>query len=293
MKHSKYLFLFVIILFFSLYCTKKEEQIEKITSLKIGIVAPFEGSNAHIGKMIMNSVKLYFQQNKIEDLKIDLIPVDTKSSPADAVAAMQTVVADPKLVALIAFYHSSTALACKPIVQESKIPTLIYSASNPTVTNEAPYYFRLVPTDDNQAIVLTDYAKKLGASKIGILYYADEYGKGLADGIQTRAKELDLNIVDIQSYDLTTSDFRPILTVMKSKKPDVVMICGFVEKSIAILNQAVEKSFKVPFLAGDGTFNEEQLIQGADTNAEGLFVAAPYVFDETNKKNMNFQLFAI
>lgn len=256
--------------------------------VKVGVVGPFDGPNAHIGPMIMNAVKLYFDQNPNPDLKVELVPVDTKSDPATAVAAVQTVVADPGMVALIAFYHSSTALSSKPIVQESKIPALIYSASNPQVTVDAPYYFRLVPTDDNQAVVLADYAQQLGAKKLGILYYADEYGKGLADGIKARAAQKGLPVVDQESYDATTTDFRPMLAVMASKSPDVIAICGFVEKSIAILNQAAEKGVQAKFLAGDGTFNEDQLVQGAGKNAEGVYVAAPYVFDESNPKNKAF-----
>jgi branched-chain amino acid transport system substrate-binding protein len=120
------------------------------------------------------------------------------------------------------------------------------------------------------------------------LFYADEYGRGLADGIQERASVNGLAIVSVQSYDATTSDFRPILSVVKAKQPDVVFICGFVEKSIAILNQAAEKGLRAKFLAGDGTFNEKQLVEGAGANAEGVYVAAPYVFDESNPKNKEF-----
>jgi len=256
--------------------------------VKVGVVAPYEGPNAHIGKMIFNSVKLYFARNATPEFKVELVPLDTKSNPSDAVAALQAAVPDRSLVGLVAFYHSSTALAGKPIIQEAKLPTIIYSASNPMVTDNAPYYFRLVPTDDNQAIVLADYARGLGAKKMGILYYADDYGKGLADGIQARAKSNGCEIVDVEGYDANTTDFRPVLTIMKGKTPDVVMICGFVEKSIAILNQAAEQGLKARFLCGDGTFNEEQLVQGADGNAEGVYVAAPYVFDESNAKNKDF-----
>jgi len=269
-------------------CSKKEATSDAAKTIKIGVVGPFQGPNAHIGKMIFNSVKLYFDNNTSSNFTVELVPLDDKSSPSDAVAMLQSTVADSKLVGLVAFYNSSTALAGKPIIQEAKLPTIIYSASNPKVTDDAPYYFRLVPTDDNQAVVLADYAKKLGANKIGILYYADDYGKGLADGVQARAKANGGEIVDVESYDDNTTDFRPILTIMKAKAPDVVMICGFVEKSVAILNQASEQGLRATFLCGDGTFNEEQLIKGAGANAEGVYVAAPYVFDLTNTKSKAF-----
>jgi len=257
-------------------------------TVKIGVVGPFEGPNAHIGTMIMNSVRLYFEQHPIDSLTVQLVPIDTKSNPASAVSALQSSVSDSGLAALIAFYHSSTALAGKPIIQEAQLPTLIYSASNPAVTDSAPYYFRLVPTDDNQAVVLSDFARTMGARSIGILYYADEYGRGLSDGIQGRARQAGIPVVAVQSYDESTTDFRPVLTVLDRRNPDVILICGFVEKSIAILNQAAERGVRATFLAGDGTFNEEQLVQGAGSNAEGVYVAAPYVFDDTNQKNRQF-----
>jgi branched-chain amino acid transport system substrate-binding protein len=238
--------------------------------------------------MIMNAVKLRFDQNPASGYRVTLVPIDDKSNPSDAVAALQGVVSEPKLIAMIAFYNSSTALAGKPILQDAKLPALIYSASNPAVTDAAPYYFRLVPTDDNQAVELSAYAKRLGAKSAAILFFADEYGKGLSDGIQARAAADGYKVTSVRSYDTTTADFRPLLTLIKGESPEVVFICGFVEKSIAILNQAAERGLRSKFLAGDGTFNEEQLIQGAGQNAEGVYVAAPYVFNEANQKNKSF-----
>ena len=254
----------------------------------IGVVAPFEGSNAHIGEMIMNSVKLGLRDLGPSAWAVDLEPIDSRSNPSAATAAVQAAVSKTELAAIIGFYHSSTALACKPIIQEGRVPTLIYSASNPTVTDEAPYYYRLVPTDDDQAIVLADYAKGLGCESLGLLYYADDYGKGLSEGVRDRAEELGMTVKAVESYDFHTVDFRPLLSVVKQGNPDALVICGFVEKTVAILNQAAEISLDATILAGDGSFNESELIRGAGQNAEGVFVAAPFVFDSRNQKNQEF-----
>ncbi|HKO59120.1 MAG TPA: branched-chain amino acid ABC transporter substrate-binding protein [Thermoanaerobaculia bacterium] len=278
----------IIVGFLAVFLACQRAPEAQMPEIRIGVEGPFEGSNAHIGRMIMNAVKLRFDQSPAKSYKVTLVPIDDKSNPSDAVSALQGVVGEPKLVAMIAFYNSSTALAGKPIVQEAKLPVLIYSASNPAVTDSAPYYFRLVPTDDNQAVELSAYARKLGARSAAILYFADEYGKGLADGIRARASGDGYKVTSVRSYDATTVDFRPLLTLIKREAPDVIFICGFVEKSIAILNQAAERGLKAKFLAGDGTFNEEQLIQGAGANAEGIYVAAPYVFNEANQKNKSF-----
>jgi branched-chain amino acid transport system substrate-binding protein len=275
-------FISLIAIVFVIGCTNQ------VQTKKIGVIAPFEGSNAHIGQMILNSVKLVFTKQVCDSLGIEIIPIDTKSDPSYAVTSLRTALADTSFISFIGFYHSSTALACKNIIASSKIPTLIYSASNPTVTENTDYYFRLVPTDDNQAIILADYAKKLNAKTIAILYYADEYGKGLSEGIKARAKVNGLIILDEHSYDATLNDFRPILSVVKDKNPDVIIICGFVEKSIEIINQAAEKGITATILAGDGTFNEDQLISNTGQNSEGIYVAAPYVFNESNSRNLDF-----
>lgn len=275
-------FLVSLTILFMVSCTPK------VQLKKVGVIAPFDGPNAHIGKMIMNSVKLALTDKVCDSLGIKLVPIDTKSDPSYAVTSLRTALADTNFITFIGFYNSSTALACKDIVSQSRIPTLIYSASNPRVTEGTDYYFRLVPTDDNQATVLADYARQLGAKTIAILYYADEYGKGLADGIKALAKKDGLKVVDENSYDATINDFRPILTIIKEKNPDAIIICGFVEKSIEIINQAAEKGIKSTILASDGTFNEEQLISNTGSNSEGVYVAAPYVFNESNPKNTAF-----
>jgi len=63
---------------------------------------------------------------------------------------------------------------------------------------------------------------------------------------------------------------------------------ALLRRVLRFLTRQAERGLRSKFLAGDGTFSEEQLIDGAGRNAEGVYVAAPYVFNESNEMNRNF-----
>jgi branched-chain amino acid transport system substrate-binding protein len=278
-KYFVFAMILIAFLVISYGCTKKDD------TIKVGVIAPFTGPNAHIGTLIKNATNLYFDDlNKsggINGKQIKLVFGDDASSPEQAVKAVQQLVEDKNVIALIAHYNSSCALATKQLVAEAQIPLITYSASNVEVTLNNKWVFRDVPTDASQAIALANFAQKLGARSAVILFFNDDYGKGLADGIKKRAMEIKLPIIAEQSYDQGTTNFRPQISVLKSKKPDVTFICGFVQESQAIILQARESEFKTTFLCGDGTFNVK-LIENAGSSAEGVYVASPLVYNEND-----------
>jgi len=57
----------------------KADSSEKI---KIGLIVPLSGEYSIIGHSIINSVRLAI--NKIDDIRIEIIPKDTRSNPIDA-----------------------------------------------------------------------------------------------------------------------------------------------------------------------------------------------------------------
>ena len=68
-----------IILFLVLTFSVSNEEVFANEKIKIGLLVPLTGKNSEIGQSIVKSVRLAI--NKIDNLSIEIIPKDTKSSP--------------------------------------------------------------------------------------------------------------------------------------------------------------------------------------------------------------------
>jgi len=81
MKIIKIILLFILTLTFSI-STQEVLAIEKI---KIGLLVPLTGKNSEIGQSIIKSTRLAI--NKINNLSIEIIPMDTQSNPKGTLSA--------------------------------------------------------------------------------------------------------------------------------------------------------------------------------------------------------------
>ena len=79
-----------IILFFTLTYSIAAESVVANEKIKIGLLVPLTGKNSEIGQSIVKSTRLAI--NKINDLSIEIIPIDTESNPSVTLRAAKELV---------------------------------------------------------------------------------------------------------------------------------------------------------------------------------------------------------
>ena len=90
--------------------------------------------------------------------------VDIKSDKVEAAYAVSRLIEKDKVVASIGSYGSSLSMAAGDIVNKAQVPTVGCSPTNPLVTVNNPYYFRVCFIDPFQGTVMSNYAvNELGA----------------------------------------------------------------------------------------------------------------------------------
>jgi branched-chain amino acid transport system substrate-binding protein len=68
-----------------------------------------------------------------------------------------------------------------------------------------PYIFRLPPTDDAQAQVVTALMHMLGIKKLVIVYRSDAWGQGLAQAIANDSAKYGIQVLGVHGYDPSPS----------------------------------------------------------------------------------------
>jgi len=104
--------------------------------------------------------------------------------------------AEKDLIAVIGHSDSASTLSAASFYNQQGIPQIVTIATNPAITNIGEWTYRLCLSDAAQGPALAEYAiKDWGKRRIAVFYVNDDYGRGLAQLFEKRARELGGEIV--------------------------------------------------------------------------------------------------
>jgi branched-chain amino acid transport system substrate-binding protein len=278
MKKKLSLFLLVLVLVTaSLTGCGKSQETESSSSgdvIKIGVFEPMTGAQAAGGEMTVEGIKLANEtKGEVLGKKVELVVVDNKSDKVEAANAVSRLIDKDKVVAIIGSYSSSLSMSAGDIVKKAKVPAVGCSPTNPLVTLNNDYYFRVCFIDPFQGTVMANYAvNDLGAKTAAIIQDVNQdYSVGLSKYFVDSFKELtgdENSIVEMTSYNTGDQDFTAQLTNVKAKNPDVIFAPGNYGECALLIKQARDLGIEVPVLGGD-TWEAPEFLQIGGDAVEG------------------------
>ena len=235
------------------------------TVVKIGHVAPLTGGIAHLGKDNENGARLAVEEINAKGLTIGgqkiTLQLDAQDDAADPRTATQVAqkLVDDKVVAVVGHLNSGTSIPASKIYSDAGIVQISPSSTNPAYTQQGfKTTYRVVATDAQQGPALANYATKaLGARRIAVVDDATAYGKGLADEFAKTVEASGAKIVAREATNDRATDFRAILTKIKSVQPDVIMFGGMDATGGPFTKQAAALGIRAKILGGDGVCTDK------------------------------------
>ena len=197
-------------------------------TIKVGGNLEMTGGSASFGISSKNAIELAFKnindKGGINGKKLELVVADNKSEAAEATNAMQKLVSQDKVVAVIGPNLSSATIAAGAINNGSKVLDIAPMATNPNVTVDPAtgktkeYNFRACFIDPFQGTVMANFAKNdLQATKAAILIdNSSDYAKGLAAFFKENFIKNGGTVVAEESYLQKDTDFKATLTKIKA-----------------------------------------------------------------------------
>src|SRR6185369_13744413 len=252
------------------------------TAVKIGIVAPLTGPQAHIGKDMENAVRLAAADANAakimvdgKQLKFDVQAEDDQADPKMAPVVAQKL-ADAKVNAVVGHFNSGTTIPASKIYSDAGIPQISPSATNPKYTDQGfKTAFRVVANDNQQGKVVGEYiAKELKSKALAIIDDRTAYGQGVADVVEKYAKAAGAKVVAREFTTDKSTDFKAILTKIKGKKPDVIFFGGIDTQGGPMLQQMKALGINAQFVGADGIQSTELFKLGGDA-VEGTLASFP------------------
>ncbi|MCL4491985.1 MAG: branched-chain amino acid ABC transporter substrate-binding protein [Nitrospirae bacterium] len=251
-------------------CTKKENVI------KVAVVAQMTGAEAKMGNDFKNGVSIavdeWNSKGGVLGKKIEVLTGDDQADPKQAVSVANKMV-NEGAAGIIGHFNSSCSIPASDVYTRANIPMITPASTNPLLT-ERGYkgVFRVCGTDDQQGKVAADFAKsKLNVKKVAILHDKTTYGQGFADLFK---KHLGAAVEVVYYGGITKGDkdFKPVLTSIKEKKPDLIFFGGIYPETGLLVKQAREVNITAPFLSGDGSIDPKFVEIAGDKAAEGTYL---------------------
>lgn len=233
--------------------------------VKIGHAAPLTGGIAHLGKDNENGARLAVEEIDKQGLTIDgqkiqleLDAQDDAGDPKTGTAVAQKLV-DDHVVAVVGHLNSGVSIPASKLYSDASIVQISPSSTNPAYTQQGfKTTYRVVATDAQQGPALANYATQaLSARRIAIVDDATAYGKGLADEFAKTVQANGAKIVAREATNDRATDFRAILTKIKSVQPDVIMFGGMDATGGPFTKQAAALGIRAKILGGDGVCTDK------------------------------------
>ena len=252
--------------------------------VKLGHAAPLTGPQAHIGKDNEYGATLAVEELNAKGLEIggakvkfELISDDDQSDPKQGTIVAQKFV-DAKVNGVIGHLNSGTTIPASQIYSDNGIPQISGSATAIKYTDQGfKTAFRVMANDSQQGKALAEFAAKtLGAKSVAVIDDRTAYGQGLGDQFRKDAEGLGLKVIANEYTNDKATDFKAILTKIKSKKPDLIFFAGMDPQGGPMAKQMKELGLKAKFLTGDGGCTPNFITLAGDA-AEGQYCSLPGV----------------
>ncbi|MBS1160617.1 MAG: amino acid/amide transporter substrate-binding protein, family [Proteobacteria bacterium] len=249
--------------------------------VKIGHVSPTTGPQAHLGKDNEYGAQLAIEELNAKGMEIggtkvkfELLNEDDAADPKQGAIVAQKLV-DAKVNGVIGHLNSGTTIPASKLYFDAGIPQISGSATNPKYTQQGfNTAFRVMANDVQQGKALGEFAAKQGVKNVAIVDDRTAYGQGLADEFKKAAEASGLKVVATEYTNDKATDFKAILTKIKSKKADLVFYGGMDAQGGPMAKQMKELGIKAKFLGGDGVCTPEFMKLGGEA-AEGHFCSLP------------------
>lgn len=251
--------------------------------LKIAFFGALTGDAGNLGQNIKKGLDLAVAQHNAEnaDNQIVVEAYDSQGDPDQAPALADKAIADKCVLGIVGPAFSGESAAVNPKFDEAGLPIITPSATNPDLSkNGWKIFHRALAGDDKQGPGAAAKIVADGKMKVGIVDDNSEYGKGLADIVQSTLGD---KAVELNSLDPEASDYSAIVTAAKDAGVDAVFFGGYYAAAGKLAKQLADGGVTATFYSGDGVL-DKGFVEAAGPAAEGAIIMCTCAPFDSNKE---------
>ncbi len=264
-------------------------------SIAIGIGVAQTSNVALLGQEEVAGAKIaekYFNdKGGINGTPIKLVFQDTGGDEQGAINAFQTLITKDKVVGIVGPTLSQQAFSADPIADRAKVPVLGPSNTAKGIPQIGDFIARVsapvsvvAPNSVKAALKINPQIKKVA------VFYAqnDAFNKSETEIFQQTVKDQKLELVTVQKFQTTDTDFQSQATAALNVKPDLVIISGLAADGGNLVRQLRELGYKGSIIGGNG-LNTSNLFPVCKALCDGVLIAQAYSPEQPGDVNAAFR----
>ncbi|GBF53829.1 branched-chain amino acid ABC transporter, amino acid-binding protein [Microcystis sp. 0824] len=251
-------------------------------AIPIGAALAQTSNVALLGQEQVIGVKIaetYFnKKGGVNGTPIKVIIQDVAGDEQGAINAINTLITQDKVVGILGPSLSQQAFAASPIADRAKVPILGPSNTAKGIPQIGEYVGRVsapvavvAPNAIKTALKIDPKIKKVA------VFFAqnDAFSKSETETFQETLKSLNLDIVTVQKFQTTDTDFQNQATAAINIKPDLVVISGLVADGGNLVKQLRQLGYQGLIIGGNG-LNTSNIFPVCQAQCDGILIAQAY-----------------
>ena len=262
--------------------------------IPIGAALAQTSNLALLGQEQVIGVKMaetYFnKKGGVNGTPIKVIIQDVAGDEQGAINAINTLITQDKVVGILGPSLSQQAFAASPIADRAKVPILGPSNTAKGIPQIGEYVGRVsapvavvAPNAVKTALKIDPNIKKVA------VFFAQNgaFSKSETETFQETLKSLNLDIVTVQKFQTTDTDFQNQATAAINIKPDLVVISGLVADGGNLVKQLRQLGYQGLIIGGNG-LNTSNIFPVCQAQCDGILIAQAYNPELDNPINRDF-----
>ena len=235
--------------------------------------------------------KYFNDKGGINGTPIKLVVQDTGGDEAGAINAFQTLITQNKVAGIVGPTLSQQAFSADPIAERAKVPVIAASNTAKGIPEIGDYIARVsspvtvvAPNSVKAALKINPNIKRVA------VFFAqnDAFNKSETEVFQKTVKDQGLELVTVQKFQTTDTDFQTQATSALNLKPDLIIISGLASDGGNLVRQLRELGYKGLIIGGNG-LNSSNIFAVCKTQCNGVLVAQAYSPAHKNAVNEAFR----
>jgi branched-chain amino acid transport system substrate-binding protein len=243
--------------------------------VRFSIPLPLTGPVAKFGEIEKNSYLIALEEinagGGIKGRKVVLEFEDSQGKPEISRSITEKIIDVKKQPVIFGEYSSSCSKAVAAVAEERKIPYLVVTGATDDITQQNyKYVFRMSPSNAYYASGLLSFFKEVvKPTSIAVLYESSDFGSSGAEDMVKQAEKFPMKVLVKEKYEKGAVDFKPILSKVKSERPDVIYMVSYVMDASLLMKQIKELRIDAKLFAGGAAgFAIPEFIESAKDASE-------------------------
>ncbi len=239
----------------------------------------------------LRSEKYFNDKGGINGTPVKLVFQDTGGDEAGTINAFQTLINKDKVVGIVGPTLSQQAFSAGPVAERAKVPVIGPSNTAKGIPEIGDYIARVsapvsivAPNSVKAALKQNPNIKKVA------VFYAqnDAFSKSETEIFQKTVKDQNLELVTVQKFQTSDTDFQSQATNALNLKPDLVIISGLAADGGNLVRQLRELGYKGLIVGGNG-LNTSNVLTVCKASCDGVLIAQAYSPEHPGEINAAFR----